>query len=129
MRIKFYAALTLVFFLSAGFFVHSIQARDSYRTGNPFIASDCDRACLYGFVDQYLAALVAKDPARVPWAKTVKFTENNVVLEIGDGLWGTISDKGTEDLRAADPTNGQVVTTFCGRIVSDVMLNWWSKFS
>ena len=108
MRIKSCVALTLGFFLSAGFFVHSIQARDSFRSDNPFIASDCDRACLYGFVDQYMAALVAKDPARVPWAKTVKFTENNVVLQIGDGLWGTISGLGTEDLRAADPTNGQV---------------------
>ena len=108
MRIKFGAAFLLSVFLSAGFFVHSIQARDSYRSDNPFIASDCDRACLYGFVDQYLAALVAKDPARVPWAKAVKFTENNVVLQIGDGLWGTISGQGTEDLRAADPANGQV---------------------
>src|SRR6185437_5448463 len=108
MRIKFCAALMLGFFLSAGFFVHSIEARDSYQSGNPFIASDCDRACVYGFVDQYLAALVAKDPARVPWAKNVKFTENNVVLQIGDGLWGTISGRGTEDLRAADPANGQV---------------------
>ena len=44
---KVCAALTLGFFLSAGFFVHSIQARDSYRSDNPFIPSDCDRACLY----------------------------------------------------------------------------------
>jgi hypothetical protein len=108
MRIKFGAALTLGILLSACFFVHSIQARDSYRSDNPFIPSDCDRACLYGFVDQYMAALVAKDPARVPWAKTVKFTENNVVLQIGDGLWGTISGRGADDLRAADPTTGQV---------------------
>ena len=108
MRMKFGAAFLLGVFLSASFFVHSIQARDPYRSDNPFVASDCDRACLYGFVDQYLAALVAKDPARVPWAKMVKFTENNVVLQIGDGLWGTISGQGTEDLRAADPANGQV---------------------
>ena len=108
MRMKFCAAL-VVGFLSAGFLVHSLQARDSYRSGNPFVSSDCDRACLYGFVDQYMAALVAKDPARVPWAKTVKFTENNVVLQIGDGLWGTVSGRGMEDLRAADTTNGQVV--------------------
>jgi hypothetical protein len=68
---------------------------------------DCDRQCLYGFVDQYMAALVAKDPARVPWAKAVKFTENNVVLQVGDGLWGTISGRGADDLRAADPASGQ----------------------
>jgi len=108
MRMKFCAALVLGIVLSASLCAHSINARDSYRSGNPFIASDCDRACLYGFVDQYLAALLAKDPARVPWAKTVKFTENNVVLQIGDGLWGTISGMGADDLRAADPTDGQV---------------------
>ncbi len=72
-------------------------------------AADCDRQCLYGFVDQYLQALVAKDPSRLPWAKSVKFTENNVVLEVGDGLWGTISGLGPEDVRAADPANGQVL--------------------
>jgi len=71
-------------------------------------ARDCDRQCLYGFVDQYLAALVARDPARLPWAKNVKFTENNVELQVGDGLWGTITAKGADDLRAADPENGQV---------------------
>ncbi|HTW25187.1 MAG TPA: hypothetical protein VMD78_16415 [Candidatus Baltobacteraceae bacterium] len=72
-------------------------------------ASDCDRKCLYGFVDQYLHALVAKDPSRVPWAKSVTFTENNVVLALGDGLWGTITALGPEDVRAADPAAGQVM--------------------
>jgi len=70
--------------------------------------TDCDRKCLYGFVDQYLAALVGHDPARLPWAKDVQCTENNVVLEIGDGLWGTITGLGAEDFRAADPETGQV---------------------
>lgn len=67
----------------------------------------CDRQCLDGFIDQYLAALVARDPARLPWAKNVQFTENNVALQVGDGLWGTITGKGAEDLRAADPETGQ----------------------
>ena len=68
----------------------------------------CDRACLYKFVDQYMAALLAKDPARLPWAAHVKFTENNVELPVGWGLWGTISGRGADDLRAADPETGQV---------------------
>ncbi len=72
------------------------------------VAPACDRACLYGFVDKYLAALVAKDPAQLPWAPHVKFTENNVELPVGWGLWGTISGLGAEDLRAADPQTGQV---------------------
>ena len=72
------------------------------------VARDCDRACLYKFVDQYMAALSAKDPARLPWAAQARFTENNVELPLGWGLWGTISALGAEDLRAADPETGQV---------------------
>lgn len=67
----------------------------------------CDRECLFGHVDDYLAALVAKDPARARWANTVKFSENNVPLAIGDGLWGTITGMGDYDLRAADVAMGQ----------------------
>lgn len=70
-------------------------------------APACDRECLFGHVDDYLAALVAKDPAQAHWADTVKFTENNVPLAIGDGLWGTITGLGDYDLRAADVTTGQ----------------------
>jgi hypothetical protein len=92
---------------------HAVKARSVAREQDSAAslerAADCDRQCLYGFVDQYLKALVAKDPSRLPWAKNVKFTENNVVLEVGDGLWGTISGLGPEDVRAADPANGQVL--------------------
>jgi hypothetical protein len=73
-----------------------------------YSSTDCDRQCLYGFVDQYLAALVAKDPSSLPWAPHVRFSENNVTLRVGDGLWGTISGMGPQDLRAADPSTGQV---------------------
>jgi hypothetical protein len=93
--------------------VHAAKARGASHDQNSAAtlerASDCDRQCLYGFIDQYLQALAAKDPSRLPWAKSVKFTENNVVLAIGDGLWGTASGVGPEDVRAADPANGQVV--------------------
>jgi hypothetical protein len=81
------------------------QAHSAAQGGSAPIG--CDRACLYGFLDQYLAALVAKDPARLPWAAHVKFTENNVVLQVGDGLWGTISARGADDVRAADTETGQ----------------------
>ena len=54
----------------------------------------CDRACLEGFTDRYMAALVAHDPKRLPWAKDVKFSENNVFLKVGDGLWKTITAHG-----------------------------------
>jgi hypothetical protein len=71
-------------------------------------APTCDRECLFGHVDDYLAALVAKDPTRARWANQVKFTENNVPLAIGDGLWGTNTGIGDYDLRAADVVMGEV---------------------
>ena len=73
------------------------------------VGPHCDRDCLTGILDQYLAGLVAHDPARVPFADRVKFTENNVELRIGDGLWGTVSGiRHDADLEFADPEWGEV---------------------
>jgi hypothetical protein len=71
------------------------------------VTGQCDRACLNGFVDQYLDAVVARDPSRLPLAKTVKFTENSQRLALGDGLWNTASARGTYKLYVADPQAGQ----------------------
>jgi hypothetical protein len=62
--------------------------------GPPLGAADCDRACLKGFTDQYLAALFAHDPSRLPLAPNVRFTEDNVVKRVGDGLWKTATRAG-----------------------------------
>jgi len=75
---------------------------------NSNAATDCDRACLYAMADDYLAALVKKDPSRLPWADHVVFTDNNVQLEIGDGTWNTVDGKRYYDLKFADPRTGQV---------------------
>jgi hypothetical protein len=75
----------------------------------PGFASDlCDRTCLDGMVDKYLAALVAHDPNRLPLAVDVRFTENGQELRLGDGLWGTVSGPGKYKLYVADPEAGQV---------------------
>ena len=103
-----FAAAVLVSVFGAAL-MHTSAAQDWNREKSAVAPTDCDRKCLYGFVDQYLDALLAKDPSRLPWAKMVKFTENNVALQVGDGLWGTVSGKGPEDVRAADPPNGQVL--------------------
>lgn len=71
-------------------------------------AVNCDRACLDGFVDRYLAALLAHDPARAPLAKGAKFTENGQILKLGDALWGTISGLGKYKFYFEDPQDGQV---------------------
>jgi hypothetical protein len=69
----------------------------------------CDRDCLYAVLDQYLDALNDKDPFRLPWADDARFTENNVELLVGDGVWQTITKLGTDfKLRFADPEQGTV---------------------
>lgn len=71
-------------------------------------ASSCDRSCLEGFVDRYLEAVVAHDPARAPLAPAAKFTENGQRLRVGDGLWNTASGRAPYKLYVADPKKGQV---------------------
>jgi hypothetical protein len=66
------------------------------------------REDLYAGLDRYLEALLAGDPARLEWASDALLTENNVALEPGDGLWGTITALGAYDLRFADEQTGQV---------------------
>jgi hypothetical protein len=53
----------------------------------------CDRACMTGIVDRYLAALVRHDPAGLPLNRDVKFTENAARLQVGrEGLWVAASE-------------------------------------
>jgi len=68
----------------------------------------CDRACLNGFIDQYLAALVARDSSKLPLTKTARYTENAQMLKLGDGMWGPAITIGTYKLYFADPKAGQV---------------------
>jgi hypothetical protein len=67
------------------------------------------RADLYARAEAYLDALVAKDPSRLSFAPQVVFTENNVQLMLGDGLWNTITARRADyDLKCADLRDGQV---------------------
>ena len=103
-------SLAIVFCVIVGVKVSArpSRVRGPGRAQGASVSADCDRQCLYGFVDQYLAELVAHDPARLGWSAGVQFTENNVTLRVGDGLWGTLTGRGADDLRAADPKSGQV---------------------
>jgi hypothetical protein len=50
----------------------------------------CNRACLNGHTDRYLAALLKHDPSALPLSRKVKFTENSSAIRIGEaGLWKT----------------------------------------
>ncbi|HTA43301.1 MAG TPA: hypothetical protein VK789_12685 [Bryobacteraceae bacterium] len=72
------------------------------------IPLNCNRACLEGLVDQYLAALVAHDPKRLPLSADVVYTENDQVIQIGDGFWKTVEGMGNYKHIFADPELGQV---------------------
>lgn len=67
-----------------------------------------DRASLYAVLDEFLAALAARDPARLRWDAGLRHSENNVMLEPGDGVWATIEGLGDYRLRFADPVTRQV---------------------
>jgi hypothetical protein len=86
-------------------------------TGNPMpeaaastgpIPLNCGRGCLENLVDQCLDALVAHDPKRLPLSEDVMYTENNQVVEIGDGFWKTAEGRGNYTHIYADPEFGQV---------------------
>src|SRR5262249_17598825 len=79
--------------------------------------SKCDRACLDGYVDKYLDAMMAHDPKLVPFARNAKFTENGQKLEPGDGLWNTMAGKGSYRVSVTDPAPGEV--TLLGTIRED----------
>ncbi|TAJ92528.1 MAG: hypothetical protein EPO31_13115 [Gammaproteobacteria bacterium] len=75
----------------------------------------CDRACLEGIADQYLAAMVAHDAAKAPLAEGFIFTENTAKLPPTEGLWFTASGLGDFKFYVADVHTGQVVWTGVAR--------------
>ena len=56
--------------------------------------SECDRNCLGGLMTSYIDALVARDPSRLNLPEGVRFTEDSQAMEVGGGLWQTVSGRG-----------------------------------
>ncbi len=69
-------------------------------------SQDCDRACLLGAVDDYLAAVVAHDPARIRLANGFRETQNAVDSSPGSGIWASAQRLG-HGVRHADPVAGE----------------------
>jgi hypothetical protein len=67
-----YLAVVLTPFI-AGAALHAQSAK----------SAACDRVCLEGFVNQYLDAMVARNPYGLPLASKVKFTENEQTIPLG----------------------------------------------
>lgn len=57
--------------------------------------ASCDRTCLAGLITQYVDAVVAHDPSRLPLAPGAKITEDSKSAKLGEGLWQTSTGKGT----------------------------------
>jgi hypothetical protein len=80
-------------------------------TGATAHAADAtlDRGGLLELADNYLTALVAHDPGKVPLAGNVKVVENVTRIKAGEGLWKTASSAPTEfKIVAADPVLQEV---------------------
>jgi hypothetical protein len=78
--------------------------------GAPLRAAEasCDRACLTGFIDQYLDALAHHDPARLTLTAKARFTENGAQVPLGEALWVTFTKPLGYRHYFADPQSGQV---------------------
>ncbi len=71
--------------------------------------SACDRACLEGYVDKYMDAMLKHEPDKALFADSVRFTENGVQLQFGnEGLWASMVGKGTYKFYVPDIETQQV---------------------
>jgi hypothetical protein len=103
MRKKFVVFSALAVLMSA-FAVGSLNRANAA----PAKEGDCDRACLNDFVDQYMAAVAAHDPSKLATSADVRYSENNVEMKIGEGLWQTSDGWGSYKVYTDDPETGQV---------------------
>lgn len=67
----------------------------------------CDQACLTGVMNYFLDRLAARDPS-LPFAVDARHTQNEQVVEPGDGLWATVSGLGGYRHIFSDPITGEV---------------------
>ena len=71
-------------------------------------AAGCDKACLERIGDQYRAAYVKHDPSLAPFAKKVRYTENNAEMPFPDGSWDTVTQEVGPALTISDTKTGGV---------------------
>jgi len=77
--------------------------------GVPLPVQTCQRECLEGYMNKYLAAMAAHNVDPGLFAAEVRFTENGVQLPFGtEGLWATASGVGNYKLYVPDVETQQV---------------------
>jgi hypothetical protein len=72
------------------------------------VPTDCNRTCLEGLMEQYLTALIAHDPKRLPLSADVRYTEQDQMMDVGDGFWKTVTGRGAYNHFFSDPVGGEV---------------------
>jgi hypothetical protein len=95
-----------------------------FAGGAHAVPPSCDRGCLSGALNSYLQALISHDPTRMSAKRNVKYTENGVRLNVGDGLWQTASAMPTYRLEVIDDEAQQV--GLLGRISENGNNNWFA---
>ena len=55
-----------------------------------------------------MAAVAAHDPSKLPHSANARYTENNVEMKLGEGLWQTSDGWGSYKVYTDDPEAGQV---------------------
>ena len=84
--------------------------------GVPLPEHKCQRTCLEGYVDKYLAAMAAHKVDPALFAQHVRFTENGIELPFGnEGLWATASGVGHYKFYIPDTETQQVA--FLGTVM------------
>jgi hypothetical protein len=102
------AAATLVAGLATG--------ASAQIAGVPAPEQTCNRACLEGYVDKYLAAMRDGKVDDALFARDVRFTENGIELPLGnEGLWATTSGLGVYKFTVPDTETRQVA--FLGTVL------------
>ena len=74
----------------------------------PSLAAGCDKACLEDIAVKYRTAWRLHDVALAPFARKLRYTENNVEMGFPDGSWDTITTEVGSPLVLSDPETGQV---------------------
>ncbi len=94
MRVKLFAITVIALLLSVAMACQS-TAPEKNVPESAATQSTCDRACLEGYVDKYMDAMLAHDPNKTLFAENCKFTENGVQLPLGnEGLWASMVGEG-----------------------------------
>jgi hypothetical protein len=111
------AALLLAASLGGMALIPSANAQVSANNYGRTIPADCPKQCLNGVIDEFLAAMIARNPREAQLSDNVRYTEMGQVVPVGSGLWTTITALGNYKHYMSDPESGQAA--YIGTVKED----------